>query len=372
MPEKRTRRIAIGLLGLLAVIAIVVVGLLAVLPARDGLTLLESLYLRLWLAGQERALASPAGPDNTLRIFIVEPGDTAATIGRNLALAGLIADAELFRNYARYHGLDAHLEAGTYLLRQTDTIPVIARTLTDSSKASVPVTILEGWRREEIADAIDANPLLRFSGADFLGVTGPGADLTPGFAALVDLPAGASLEGFLYPETYFVPPDATAADFRDALLDMFVARAGADLSVAAETSGLSLYQAVTLASIIQREAVKADEQPLIASVYHNRLAAGMTLDADPTVQYAIGYRDGSWWPPITQEDYRTALSPYNTYLNPGLPPGPIASPPRPAIEAAIFPTRSDYYYFRADCAGSGYHVFARTYEEHIANGMCGN
>ncbi len=371
MAGKRTRLILIGSLGLIALMAIASAGLLALIPAHPGLSLLESLYLRLWLSSRESTLATPAGTDATPRLFVVEPGDSAALIGRKLAEAGLITDPEAFRNYARYHGLDARLEAGTYFLRQTDTIPTIALTLTDSSKASVTVRILEGWRREEIADAIDANPYLRFSGADFLNVTGPGAEVPAEFIALVGLPAGASLEGFLYPETYFVPPEATANDFRATLLETFVTRAGADLSTAAEASGLSLYQAVTLASIIQREAVHADEQPLIASVYRNRLAAGMTLDADPTVQYAIGYRDGAWWPSITQEDYRTTASPYNTYLNTGLPPGPIANPPRSAIEAAIFPARSDYYYFRADCAGSGYHVFARTYEEHLANGRCG-
>ncbi len=371
MFAKHTRTIIVVFVALTAVATIAIVGLLALIPARDGLTLLESLYLRLWLAGQETALAAPAGPDDTPRIFVVQPGDTATTIGRNLAQAGLITDPELFRNYARYYGLDARLEAGTYLLRQTDTIPTIAHALTDSRTSSIPVRILEGWRREQIAEVIDANPLLGFSGADFLRVTDPGAEPPPDFAAIVGLPSGASLEGFLYPETYFVPPDATASDFRDTLLETFMARAGTDLNTAAATSGLNLYQAVTLASIIQREAVHADEQPLIASVYLNRLAIGMTLDADPTVQYAIGYRDGSWWPAITQEDYRRAVSPYNTYLYPGLPPGPIASPPRSAIEAALFPAQSDYYYFRADCAGSGYHVFARTFEEHIANGRCG-
>ncbi len=96
----------------------------------------------------------------------------------------------------------------------------------------------------------------------------------------------------------------------------------------------------------------------------------MKLDADPTVQYGIGYRDGAWWPSITQGDYQTAISPYNTYLNPGLPPGPIANPSQTAVHAALFPAESGYYYFRADCAGSGYHVFATTFEEHVANGIC--
>jgi UPF0755 protein len=94
----------------------------------------------------------------------------------------------------------------------------------------------------------------------------------------------------------------------------------------------------------------------------------MLLEADPTVQYAVGFRDGSWWPQITVDDYHNAVSPYNTYLNGGFPPGPIDNPGVQAIQAAVYPTASDYYYFRADCRTDGYHDFARTFEEHVANG----
>ena len=123
-----------------------------------------------------------------------------------------------------------------------------------------------------------------------------------------------------------------------------------------------------MASIVQREAVRVDEMPLIAGVYFNRLTTGMKMDADPTVQYALGKSRGDWWAQITQADYQNVNSIYNTYINLGLPPSPIASPGLDAIRASIYPEASDYFYFRADCRDDGYHEFARTFAEHLANG----
>jgi UPF0755 protein len=133
--------------------------------------------------------------------------------------------------------------------------------------------------------------------------------------------------------------------------------------------GLTLYQAVTLASIVEREAVVDDERPLIAGVYLNRHRIGMKLDADPTVQYALGYQSDqqNWWKRgLTLEDLAVD-SPYNTYVYTGLPPGPIASPGLDSLAAVVYPEASDYLYFRATCDGSGRHVFARTLEEQVAN-----
>jgi UPF0755 protein len=133
--------------------------------------------------------------------------------------------------------------------------------------------------------------------------------------------------------------------------------------------GLTLHQAVTLASIVEREAVVDDEMPLIASVFINRLTFGMQLEADPTVQYALGYDQagGSWWrTPLSAADLSVA-SDYNTYANFGLPPGPIAAPSLEALRAVAFPASSSFYFFQAGCDGSGRHVFAETYEEHLAN-----
>jgi UPF0755 protein len=131
-----------------------------------------------------------------------------------------------------------------------------------------------------------------------------------------------------------------------------------------------VYQAVTLASIVQREAVVADERPQIASVFLNRLHAGMKLDTDPTVQYALGFNpiQGTWWTnPLNATDLQVD-SPYNTYIYTGLPPGPIANPSLSALRAVAFPAETPYYFFRARCDDSGLHDFAVTFEEHLQNG----
>jgi UPF0755 protein len=329
---------------------------------------IQSQLARLRLSSQETALNQPMGSDDTPIRFTVVSGDTPRTIAQKLINGRLISDADLFVDYVRAYDLDVQLEAGTFFLYQTQTLPEIAQSLTDSASSQFAFRILEGQRLEEVAfNLVDTNPFFGFSGADFYAVVGPGAQPDPAFAQLVGLPSGASLEGFLFPDTYQLPAIITPQLLRDILLQQFQDRVTNDLRQEAARQGLSLYQVVTLASIIQREAVRVDEMPLISSVYRNRLDIGMKLDADPTVQYGIGLENGSWWPQITVEDYQGVLSPYNTYRVTGLPPGPIANPGEAAIRAAITPQRSDYLYFRARCDGSGYHNFAETFDEHIAN-----
>jgi UPF0755 protein len=135
-------------------------------------------------------------------------------------------------------------------------------------------------------------------------------------------------------------------------------------------NGLDLFQAVTLASIVEKEAVVGDESPMIASVFFNRLAAGMKLESDPTVQYSIGYYPGSnsWWKNPLQLNDLEINSQYNTYMYPGLPPSPICNPGITALNAIAFPATSDYYYFRAACDNSGKHLFSTTFEEHLSKG----
>lgn len=363
----RTFRWLVAIITVLAACAVVSgIGLLLVTNG-DPIDAVQIALLRLQLAGRENDLARPISGDTTPIRFTVAPGDSPRVVAANLSAANLITDTALFVTYARANGLDTRIQAGTYFLTQAQPLTEIANALTDSSSSQFPFRILEGWRLEEIAAAIDQTPLFGFTGADFLRVAGPGAIPDPAFAGAVGLPAGASLEGFLFPETYALPASVTPEMLRDILTDEFMLRAGIPLSTNAAAQELTLFQAVTLASIIQREAVHADEMPLISSVYRNRLNAGMRLEADPTVQYGIGFRDGRWWPQITQGDYSSAVSPYNTYLNTGLPPGPIASPGLAAIQAALAPTESPYIFFRAACDGSGYHNFAVTFDEHVTN-----
>jgi UPF0755 protein len=205
-----------------------------------------------------------------------------------------------------------------------------------------------------------------------------GLDISPEaflFAAqtppqVLSLPSSSTMEGFFFPDSYILPRTTTADQLLDTIARNFAFHISDDMRAGFAAQGLDLYQAVTLASIVERESVHDDELALIASVFINRLNVGMTLGSDPTVQYALGYNaiEQTWWTnPLSLDDLKFD-SPYNTYIYAGLPPGPIASPSLEALQAVAFPEVSSFYYFQAKCDGSGYHTFAVTFEEHLANG----
>jgi UPF0755 protein len=323
-------------------------------------------FIGAYLDARAAELASPAGTDDTPVTFIVQPGQTAGEIAEALEMRGLVSDAELFRRYVQYHELDAGIEAGEYTLRQTMTIPEIAVALQRGLAPEQVCTILEGWRLEEIAAAVADQTSINET--DFLALATSGwGGLVSTYGFLAQVPAGVSLEGFLFPETYRLPEDAVASDLLTRMLDTFDARVSGEIRAAAANRGLTLYDLVTLASIVEREALLDSERPLIAGVYHNRLEwASPLLNADPTIQYALG-TPPDWWPELLPDDTLTD-TPYNTYLYPGLPPGPICSPGLASVEAAARPAETEYEYFVADCLKEdGSHLFAVTLEEHEQN-----
>jgi UPF0755 protein len=283
-------------------------------------------------------------------------------VAARLAEAGIITDADLFRLYIRYHGVDASLEAGNFELRRNMPMEEIAEALQKARMEEVTVTILPGWRAEETAEMLDRENIM--PGDAFLALVRQG---TFAYAVLADRPEGSSLEGYLFPETYRLPAQATALDLVERMLKTFDQRLSPEMRQAIRQQGLTIYKAVTLASIVQREGVVAQEYPIIADVYLNRIENGIFLQADPTFQYARGYDAASdkWWAGFDIEDVALVQSPYNTYLNPGLPPGPICNPSQAALEAVAFPADTNYLFFFAK--GDGTHAFAVTYEEHLAN-----
>jgi UPF0755 protein len=199
-------------------------------------------------------------------------------------------------------------------------------------------------------------------GAFLAAVSAPA--VTPNF-----IPAGATAEGFLSPGKYTLPRTTSAEQLVFLLLQSFSSRLTPELQSGLTSHGLTVFQAVTLASIVQREAVVADEMPMIASVFYNRLGINMRLQTDPTIQYALGYDTarGTWWTnPLSLDDLKVD-SPYNTYLHAGLPPGPISNPGLAALQAVAAPAKSNYLYFQARCDKSGLHVFAETLEQHQQN-----
>lgn len=334
--------------------------------------------LETYLNANQEELLLPASVDNRPVRFVVEPGTPARAIGKQLLEEGLITDDLLFEAYVRVNGFANQLEAGTFILNPAMTLVEIVEILQQAEVASITITIPEGWRLEQVADYLaqaeifsDTASIDAYRNQTLTGdLTGLDASRYP---FLEWRPAGTSLEGYLFPDTYEIPAlEPIPGDILSRQLDVFAARVLPlyEAAVASGTTTLDLYTALTVASIVEREAVVPEERPDIAGVYLNRLEQGIRLEADPTVQYAMGYQEasGQWWKtPVFLEEYSSVISPYNTYLNDGLPPGPIASPGLSSIQAVLDPGDHDYLYFVATADGTGHHVFATTFEEHTEN-----
>lgn len=337
-----------------------------------GLNPLEILYLESYLALNSEALQSSTGKGKEKLAFIVAPGETAETVANNLTDAGLLGDQELFLRYVRYVGLDGRLEIGNYRLSPDMTIPDLALALSEAGIQEVELRFLEGWRISEMVEYLAVTRPADIDPQEFAGIANGRIphDLS-GYDFLKTKPDGSSLEGYLFPGGYRVPVEADAVYLVDIMLDNFDQKVPNLLRLSFERNGLSIHEAVSLASIIEKETSVAMEMPMMASVYTNRLSEGMLLQADPTVQYVIGYHadTDSWWKSPLAEIDLSVDSPYNTYLYGGLPPGPITNPALPALQAVAAPAQSDYFFFVADCEAevAGSHVFSRTFEEHLAN-----
>ncbi|MCS6841302.1 MAG: endolytic transglycosylase MltG [Roseiflexus sp.] len=313
----------------------------------------------------------PAGNDASPVEFIVEPGDSASVIATRLGAAGLIRQPLLFTILVRFQGLDSKLQAGRYLLRADMTMSEIIAALQNSRVEEVQVTIIEGSRLEEIAEQLAAAGLVNVTEQAFLRAARNGAAFQAQHFYLNSLPPGASLEGYLFPDTYRFAVTATVTEVIEIMLDRFDEQY-ATLERDVTVPRVTVHDIVTMASIVQREAAREDEMPKIAAVFWNRLkpenlaATGGKLGADPTVQYILGQR-GNWWPrldSLSVDEINGIASPYNTRVNPGLPPGPIASPGLAALRAAARPDDSaPYLYFVASCTNPGAHNFAVTFEE---------
>jgi LysM repeat protein len=314
------------------------------------------------------ACAPPEGWER----YVVQPDDTlfafALGAGGTVSVDDLIAANCLTSRYLLI-GQVLYLPPGA-AENAPPSVPAVAPSVAGAHGPRPPqcpctITVAQGWRREQIADAISAAQTL-FTGADFLDATGPGASAA--FDFVTERPPGASLEGFLFPGTYTVQNDTTAEGFRDMLLGAFVANVSPQMRADAAAQGVTFYQALIIASIVQREVRGPETQKLVASVYYNRYRDGNRLGTTVAVQYALG-GPGNWWPRVTGTGLKVD-SPYNTYTRAGLPPTPIDNPGLSAIIAAVYPPQTDYRYHTASCDGSG-EVFAATYEEHLKNVTCG-
>ncbi len=339
-------------------------------PASPKLAFFERLSLITRLLLEEADLTGPLKPTGAVQAFTIEAGESPYSITDRLEKNHLIANAAALRDYLVYSGLDTTLQAGEFQLSPKMSPIQIAWALQDATPSEITFRILPGWRMEEIAEALPTSGL-EFSQRSLLDIANqPAKFLTPETIPLLsELPPSASLEGFLYPDSYRLPRIISVTAFIKTLLDDFQLKVDSQLQDGFRRQGLNLYQAVTLASIVQREAVLEEEMPMIASVFLNRLNNGMNLDTDPTIQYALGYDllDRTWWKnPLSLDDLQVNSS-YNTYQHPGLPPGPISNPGLSALKAVAFPAQTNYFFFRMACDNSGRHNFAVTFEQHKQN-----
>ena len=317
-------------------------------------------------------VTNPTGPvdpaDQAARLFTVPSGATAVSIGQDLERQDLIRSALAFRLVVEQTGVGGNLTAGDYEIRRSMSTQEIVELLASGNvKRGIIVTIPEGWRALQIADRLESTGFA--SGEEFMRAVADPRSVPA--SALLGEPLPPTLEGYLFPETYESRERVSGVQAADLMVRMFAQRVGDQARRAQADPPLTQHEVLTLASIVEREAKVPAERSTIASVYLNRLAIDMLLQADPTVQYAVANADpgrgasyGYWKPILTDADL-ALTSPFNTYATPGLPPGPICNPGVAAILATLNPARTDYLYFVA--ADDGSHLFSRTLAEHNDN-----
>jgi len=294
------------------------------------------------------ACGNDSGP--TVRVTI-RKGSSFREAAESLSAHGIVNSARVFGLYARARGEDRKLHYGTYVLRRSLSWGQILDAVRLGKGIVHQITIPEGFTIAQIT------PLL----VDELEIVPDSIDVAvrdPAWRAKLGIPT-TTLEGYLFPDTYTFPDNATARDAVRVMVERFEKVWKPEWTARAAEVKMSRHEVLTLASIVEREVFRNDERPVVAAVYLNRLKAHIPLQADPTVQYALGKKPGR----VLYRDLRV-VSPYNTYLNPGLPPGPIASPGAASIEAALHPAKVPYRFFVA--APDGHHEFRRTFAEHEA------
>jgi len=307
------------------------------------------------------AAASPQGDPLTVTI---DAGASTQKIADSLKASGVIGSAMQFRVLVAFLGYDRLLQSGEYeFSRDTPELEAVNR-MRNGIVSSKSVTIVEGSRLEEIADAVAAQGIDR---TEFLAAARRGEYQFP---FLDGLRPNQRLDGYLFPAKYAIRRRDTGRDVVQRMLQAFADNIPSSVAEKASAEGLTLHEVVTLASIIEREAVVPEERPIMAQVFLKRLNLGVPLEADPTVQYAVGSdlesvrQFGYWKKDLTRADLDID-SPYNTRIESGLPPGPISSPGLASINAVVNPANTNYQFFVAKPDGS--HAFAETFQEHLEN-----
>jgi UPF0755 protein len=287
-------------------------------------------------------------------VITVKPGMTTQQIGDLLYDQGLIKNVYLFRAIARSEGLESSLQAGDYAVSKSMSVREIVVMLAKGETAYKQFTIPEGYTVDQIANLLQSKGIA--SAAKFKAYA---ASYAPYEFMNSSTSATYKAEGFLFPDTYRITAGASEEQLVKMMVSQFNDRFTPEMRQRASELDLSLRDVIIMASLVEKEARVEKDRPVIAGVFRNRLKMGMPLQSCATIQYILGYPK----PALSIQDTELP-SPYNTYQNSGLPPGPIANPGMAAIKAVLYPADTDYLYFVADKNGA--HVFSKTYEEHLA------
>ena len=335
------RKVQVRKVGLIITAAVVIFFLLAVL---GGLTMVKQL-----------ALPVDVGDTVSIKVNIPE-GISTSEISTILVKNGLIKNARFFRGYVRFKKLDTSLKSGEYVLSPAMSLEEIVEKLTQGGEiVTYKFTVPEGLTAEQTAQLWENKGF-----GDKQSFIEAAVNTNWDYWFLEGLPAGESLEGFLLPETYNIPNDMNARDMVGMMLSELEKFFNNEQKSRLEQSGFSVYEILTLASIVEKEAKLDEERVQVSAVFLNRLRIGMPLQSCATIQYILGEPK----PVLLDEDLKIP-SPFNTYLHPGLPPGPIASPGKASLDATLNPAEVDYLYFVTK--GDGSHAFAKTLREHNNN-----
>ncbi|MDY6807106.1 MAG: endolytic transglycosylase MltG [Cyanobacteriota bacterium] len=333
----------------------------AILPVTCGIFAWQGWAWWSWVSSAPVEAESVAQSPEEMAVTIKIPlGTYGQQIGEDLETAGIIRSAkawDLWLRWLRLQDRDMEFKAGTYQLSPTEPLSAIADKILSGDVVKLSFTIREGWSIQQMAEYFEKKEF--FSAADFIAASKniPYSDF-PWLPE--DIP---HLEGFLFPNTYKIIADnITPEKVIRQMLGLFEEVALPVYREGKTETDLNLQEWVTLSSIVEKEAVVSSERGIIAGVFNNRLQQGMRLGADPTVEYGLGIRQTKDQP-LTIRQVETP-SPYNTYLNVGLPPTAIASPGLASLKAAIYPEETDYLYFMARYDGT--HIFSRTLAEHNA------
>lgn len=290
-------------------------------------------------------LLTPVSSDETKKPFEIKEGQTGQEIAQNLYNAKLVRSPLAFRLFSKKNNIASRFAPGVYYLSESMDANTIGQAIL-KGEADIKITFIEGWRQEEYAEKLETT-----------------------FGIPKDTFLTYAHEGYMFPDTYLFNKKVAAADVASTLRATFDKRVTSDIRQKIKAQKLSFEEGITLASIVEREAHDSipNERQIIASILLKRLRRGMALEADATIQYALGYDklQKKWWRLLSEDELKSTRSPYNTYLNPGLPPAPICNPGLSSIQAVAEASDTPYVYYIHDKNGTVH--FAKTLEEHNAN-----